>query len=77
MPDTIIVAIISGILTLGGVLIANSRSDAIQNERIEQLRQEMKKYNNLQDRTANCETEIKRHSDEFVRVNKRLDKGGL
>lgn len=77
MPDTIIVALITSAVTLAGVLISNSRSDAVQNERIDQLRAEMKKYNNLQDRTAECEKKIAVHDAEFVRVNKRLEKGGL
>ena len=77
MPDAVIVALISSGVTLAGVLISNSRSDAVQNERIDQLRQEMKKYNNLQDRTTECEKKIAVHDSEFNRVNKRLEKGGL
>ena len=77
MPDAIIVALITSGVTLAGVLVSNSRSDAIQNERIDQLREEMKKYNNLQTRTGENEKKIALHDAEFVRVNKRLDKGGL
>ena len=77
MPDAIIVALITSGVTLAGVLISNGRSDAIQNERIDQLREEMKKYNNLQTRTTECEKKIAVHDAEFTRVNKRLEKGGL
>ena len=76
MPDYV-VTIIASVITLVGVLLSNRNSDAVQNERIDQLRAEMKKYNNLQDRTAECEKKIAVHDSEFVRVNKRLDKGGL
>ena len=73
MTDSIIVAIITGVLTLVGVLISNSRSDAVQNERIEQLRAEVKKHNNLIERVFHLESKTDRHDDEFKRVNHRLD----
>lgn len=73
MSESIIVAIITGVLTLAGVLIANSRSDAIQNERIDQLRQEVKKHNNLIDRMYKCEESVALHEAELKRVNRRLE----
>lgn len=73
MADSIIVAIITGVLTLVGVLISNSRSDAVQNERIEQLRAEVKKHNNLIERVFHLEAKTDRHDDEFKRVNHRLE----
>ena len=72
MTESIIVAIITGVLTLVGVLISNSRSDALQNERIEQLRNEVKKHNNLIERVFHLEAKTERHDDEFRRVNARL-----
>ena len=60
-------------LTLIGVIISNSRSDAVQNERIEQLRQEVKKHNNLIDRMYKCEETVALHEAELKRVNRRLD----
>lgn len=73
MTESIIVAIITGVLTLIGVLIANSRSDAVQNERIEQLRSEVKKHNNLIERTYKLEEKTALHEAELKRVNRRLD----
>ena len=72
MTESIIVAIITGVLTLAGGLISNSRSDAVQNERIEQLRAEVKKHNNLIERVFHLESRADRHDDEFKRVNARL-----
>lgn len=77
MADTIIVAIITGVVTLAGVLISNSRSDAVQNERIENLRDEVKKHNNLIERVYHLEGTADRHDDELKRINKRLENGGL
>ena len=73
MTESIIVAIITGVLTLVGVLISNNRSDAIQNERIDQLRQEVKKHNSLVDRMYKAEETIAIHEAELKRVNRRLD----
>lgn len=73
MTEAIITAIITGVLTLVGVLISNNRSDAIQNERIEQLRAEVKKYNNVIERVFHLESRADRHDDEFKRINRRLD----
>lgn len=73
MTESIIVAIITGILTLAGVLISNGRSDAIQNERIEQLREEVKKHNSLIERTYKLEETAALHDAEFRRINHRLE----
>ena len=73
MTESIIVAIITGILTLVGVLISNNRSDAIQNERIDQLREEVKKHNSLVDRMYKAEETIAIHEAELKRVNRRLE----
>lgn len=73
MTESIIVAMITGVLTLAGVLISNSRSDAIQNERIEQLRQEVKKHNSLIERMYKCEETVAIHEAELKRINRRLD----
>ncbi len=72
MSESILVAVITGVLTLVGVLISNSRSDEVQNERIEQLRAEVKKHNNLIERVFHLESRADRHDDEFKRVNARL-----
>lgn len=73
MTESIIVAIITGALTLLGVLISNSRSDAIQNERIDQLREEVKKHNGLIERTYHLEEKTALHDAEFTRVNHRIE----
>lgn len=73
MTEAIIVAIITGVLTLAGVIISNSRSNAVQAERIEQLREEVKKHNGLIERTYHLEDRANRTDDELKRVNKRLE----
>lgn len=73
MTESIIVAIITGVLTLVGVIISNSRSDAVQNERIEQLWREVKKHNALIERMYKCEETVAIHEAELKRVNRRLE----
>lgn len=73
MIEEIVVAIITGAFAFAGVLYSNSRSNAIQNERIEQLRQEVKKHNSLVERMYKCEETVALHEAELKRVNRRLD----
>ncbi len=72
MTESIIVALISGVLTLIGVLISNSRSNAVQNERIDQLREEVKKHNGLIERTYHLEDRANLTDAELKRLDKRL-----
>lgn len=74
MTEAIIVALITGVLTLVGVIISNSRSNAVQAERIEQLRAEVKKHNGLIERTYKLEDRANRTDDELKRINKRLER---
>ena len=74
MTESIIVAVITGVLTLAGVIISNSRSDAVQNERIEQSRDEVKKHNGLIERTYRLEEQSALHDAELKRVNKRVER---
>ena len=43
--ESIIAAILSGVVTLIGVLIANSRSNAVMEYKIEELTREVRKHN--------------------------------
>lgn len=66
MGESIIVAIITGILTLIGVLISNSRSQAVTETRLEELTREVRLHNNFAQRVPVMEEQIKV-------VNHRLD----
>ena len=50
MGESIIVAIITGVLTLIGVLISNSRSQAVTETRLEELTREVRLHNNFAQR---------------------------
>ena len=49
--ESIIAAILSGVVTLIGVLIANSRSNAVMEYKIEELTREVRKHNGLRRRS--------------------------
>ena len=66
MGESIIVAIITGILTLIGVLISNSRSQAVTETRLEELTREVRLHNNFAQGVPVIEEQIKV-------VNHRID----
>lgn len=59
MGESIIVAIITGVLTLIGVLISNSRSQAVTEARLEELTREVRLHNNFAQRVPVMEEQIK------------------
>lgn len=59
MSEGIIIAIISGSLTLTGVLISNSRSQAVTDTKLEELTREVREHNNFAKRMPVVEEQIK------------------
>ena len=59
MSDTIITALITGAITLCGVLISNSKSQAVTETKIEALTREVREHNNFARRMPVVEEQIK------------------
>lgn len=57
--ETIIAALITGIVTLAGVLIANSKSQAVTDVKIEELTREVRKHNSFAEKIPVIEEQIK------------------
>ena len=57
--ETIVAAIITGIVTLVGVLIANSKSQAVTDVKIEELTREVRKHNSFAEKIPVIEEQIK------------------
>ena len=57
--NEIIVAIISGGVTLAGVLIANSKAQAVTDARLAELTREVREHNNFARRMPVVEEQIK------------------
>ncbi len=59
MPESIIVALITAAVTLFGVLISNSKVQAVSEARIEELTREVREHNNFARRMPVVEEQIK------------------
>lgn len=56
--DAIIAALISGIVTLAGVLIANGKSQAVTDVKIDELTREVRKHNSFAEKIPVIEEQI-------------------
>ena len=66
MLESIIIAVITGVISLIGVLISNSKTQAITNTKLEELTREVREHNNFAKRIPVGEEQIKV-------INHRLD----
>ncbi len=57
--DVILSALITGAVTLIGVMIANSKSNAVMEYKIEELTREVRKHNNFARRVPILEEQMK------------------
>jgi hypothetical protein len=57
--DSIVVALITGAITLIGVLIANSKSQAVTETKLEELTREVRAHNNFAQRIPVLEEQMK------------------
>ncbi len=57
--ENIVVALITGAITLFGVLIANSKSQAVTDTKLEELTREVREHNNFAKRVPVLEEQIK------------------
>lgn len=80
MPESlvaIIVALIGGGFTLIGVIISNSRTVAVMNERIDQIRDDQKELKTQQEKNADEIHSVKNvvsvHGEAINALTKRVD----
>lgn len=57
--ETIIAAVITGAITLIGVLIANSKTQAVMETKVDELTREVREHNNFAKRMPVVEEQIK------------------
>ena len=72
MTEGIIIACITGVITLIGVLISNNAHDAVTDEKIEELTREVREHNDFAKRIPVIENDIKtlyKKVDEIKEVN--------
>lgn len=58
MSDAIIAAIISGVVTLAGVIASNSRAQAVTDTKIDELTREVREHNNFARRVPVLEQQM-------------------
>lgn len=56
--ESVITALVTGVLTLAGVLVSNSRSRAVMEAKIDALTKQVEKHNCLIERTFNLERDM-------------------
>ena len=59
MTEGIIIAIITGAITLIGVIVSNNAHDAVIDEKISELTREVRKHNDFAERIPVIENDIK------------------
>jgi len=70
MAENIITALITGGLTLLGVLISNSRSQAVTETRLEELTREVREHNGFARRMPVVEEQIKEIKGEVTELKR-------
>lgn len=74
MPvESIIAAAVSGAVTLIGVLIANSKSQAVTDTKLEELTREVREHNNFAQRVPVLEEKMKVADHRIEDLEKKLD----
>lgn len=56
--ESVLVALVSGVLTLVGVLVSNSRSRAVMEVRLDELSHHVERHNNMVERTYKLERDM-------------------
>lgn len=70
MAETIITALITGAVTLMGVLISNSKSQAVTETKLEDLTREVREHNNFARRMPVVEEQVKAIKNEVGELKK-------
>lgn len=75
MSESIIAALITGGLTLLGVIIANNKNQAVTDTKLEELTREVREHNNFAKRMPVVEEQIKvinHRIDDLETINKKM-----
>ena len=56
--ESVVAALVTGVLTLAGVLVSNSRSRAVMEVKIDNLTRQVEKHNRMVERTYALERDV-------------------
>jgi outer membrane murein-binding lipoprotein Lpp len=71
--ESIVVAAITGVLTLAGVLASNSRNRAVMEYKLDQLTQKVEKHNHLVEKTYRMEQDLAVAQHDIETLYKRTE----
>ena len=74
--ESIVVAIITGIVTLVGVVMSNSKSRAVMEVKIDALTQKVEKHNQLIERTYELERSVAVMRNDVESLKGKADRNG-
>lgn len=74
MTEEIIVALITGGVTLLGVIASNNKHDAVIDTKLEALTDEVKKHNNFAERIPVLQTQIEFQGQRIDNIEESLNK---
>lgn len=73
MVSEIIVALIGGLVTLSGVLIANSKAQAVTDTRLDELTREVREHNHFARRMPVLEEQVKVANHRIEDLERKVD----
>lgn len=73
MTEAIVVAIITGLLTLAGVIVSNNKSQAVTETKLEELTREVREHNNFAKRMPVVEEQIKSINHRVEAIEKKIE----
>ncbi len=73
MVSEIIVALIGGLVTLSGVLIANSKAQAVTTTRLDELTREVREHNHFAQRVPVLEEQMKVTNHRIDDLERKVD----
>ena len=73
MISEIIVSLIGGLVTLSGVLIANSKAQAVTDTRLDELTREVREHNHFARRVPVLEEQVKVANHRIEDLEKKVD----
>lgn len=73
MVSEIIVALIGGLVTLSGVLIANSKAQAVTDARLDELTREVREHNHFARRVPVLEEQVKVANHRIEDLERKVD----
>lgn len=68
--ETIIASVITGCITLVGVLIANSKTQAVMETKVDELTREVREHNNFAKRVPILEQQVLRNEKDIAKLSK-------